>query len=139
MKRQASHGWQCFSDLGLSPGAWVDFMTSKNTQEPTDGDEAERFAFVGVAFGVGLAMLTVPLALNGYSALQGARSDGSPGVLFAWLVFWCLAIFPAVIAFASVIAVFKLMFMLHLRHSPSIPIQLLLSAGLLYGAYRIGY
>ena len=113
-------------------------MATEKKQEPAEGDRTERFAFVGVAFGLGLALLTVPLAFNGYGALQGARSDGSPGLLFAWLVYWCLVPFPVAIALGGVYGVIKLMFMLHLRHSPSIPIQLVMSAGLLYVAYRIG-
>jgi hypothetical protein len=114
-------------------------MAIEKNEKPAEGDEAERFAFVGVAFGVGLALLTVPLAFNGYRALQGTSSDGSPALLFAWLVYWCLVPFPVIFALAGVYGVFKLMLMLHLRHFPSIPIQLVISAGLLYTVYRIGH
>jgi hypothetical protein len=85
-----------------------------------------------------LALLTVPLVFVGNGAHQVARSDGSPGLLFAWLVYSWLVPLPIAIALVGVYGVIKLMFMLHLRHSPSIPIQLVISAGLLYVAYRIG-
>lgn len=71
---------------------------------PTELSDVEdmRWAFVGVAFMAGLAWVTVPMALSGYASLQAANGDGSPALLVAWLVYWLLAIFPAVFAIGSV-------------------------------------
>lgn len=106
---------------------------------PTELNDVEdmRWAFVGVAFMVGLAWVTVPMALSGYASLQAANGDGSPALLVAWLVYWLLAIFPAVFAIGSLFGVLKLLTMLDAEHFPSIPVQLAISAALLYGAHLL--
>ena len=115
-------------------------MANEKPEVSANGDEdVERWALVGVAFAVSLAMLTVPLAFSGYAALQGGRTDGSPALLVMWLVYWCLVPFPLIFSVGSIYGLFKLLFLNPSKHSPSVPIQLVFCAVFLFGAYRIGH
>lgn len=110
----------------------------KPAPSETSDVEDMRWAFVGVAIMVGLAWITVPMAFSGYASLQATNGDGSPALLIAWLVYWLFTPFPAIFAIGGVVGVLKALTLLGAEHYPSIPVQLLISAAILFGAYLFG-